>query len=364
MSNARTGVTSAAWSPDGGRFAVANHQRIWLFDAAGLEPERTLYAGRKVDIGYRYLKRHGLDNTLVFLSDGLVATTGMGAMVTVWDAQTGARVDAFDWAAEIGLPTSLAYDRASDTLAIGTVSGTVMLVRRGTGEAPLKLMGHEDPVLALEFGRNARYLGAAGAGPAMIVWDVGTQQEVARIPVDDVVRDLGRLDRGFLVAGKELQIWNFRTGEEGAAPGNPDQAGDVVAFVGVAAAEVGFALAVSTIPYYGAGLASGMAGMVFLPAAVIPNTWVAWCKRSVAATADGRLVADMHPGWVTEKIRVLETATGKVLHEIDPRGADTCSLAFSPDGRRLLIANQKGGHVYDLESRKTTRLDMRYAKPR
>ncbi|MGH8034855.1 MAG: YncE family protein [Lysobacterales bacterium] len=65
------------------------------------------------------------------------------------------------------------------------------------------------------------------------------------------------------------------------------------------------------------------------------------------------------PGVTREVIRRIDVATGQMQEELNPRGGDTCGLAFSPDGKRLLIANQKGGHLYDLQSHQLAELETR-----
>jgi DNA-binding beta-propeller fold protein YncE len=72
----------------------------------------------------------------------------------------------------------------------------------------------------------------------------------------------------------------------------------------------------------------------------------------------------MHPGITREKIRLIDPANGQVLRELNPRGGDTCGMAFSPDGSRLLIANRHGGQVYDLNSQTFAPLNTHITKPK
>jgi DNA-binding beta-propeller fold protein YncE len=125
---------------------------------------------------------------------------------------------------------------------------------------------------------------------------------------------------------------------------------------------VGALVAIAMIPVIGPLIATEV-GAPLLPAFPLPNTADARCSRSVAVTPDGRLLADMHPGITREKIRLIDPADGRVLQELNPRGGDTCGMAFSPDGSRLLIANQHGGQVYDLNSHTFTPLHTHITKP-
>jgi len=64
-----------------------------------------------------------------------------------------------------------------------------------------------------------------------------------------------------------------------------------------------------------------------------------------------------------EVIRVIDLATQAVVITLNPRGGMTCDLEFSPDGRFLLIANQRGAHIYDTAAWKVTRLKLSDAPP-
>jgi WD40 repeat protein len=359
------GVVAAAWSPSGNRLAIANEERIWIFDAISLNELQVIYCCAKPRSKVKFDYRYGLDNTLVFLTEELLATAGMGAMVTIWDVESGARVEAIDWPVEDGYPASVAYDPVTGTLAAGTGMGTVFLARPGNEEPPVKLTGVAGIVYALQFGSDPAYLGAAGVGPDMVIWNIGTLQEFARMPLESPVWDIEPLGQSgaFLVAGKQLQVWNFMSAEEATALENPDLKGQAAGYGSMTAIGVGALVAISTIPLIGPFFAVNV-GETLLPFAALPNTADARCSRSVAVTPDGSLLADMHPGITREKIRLIDPANGRVLQELNPRGGDTCGMAFSPDGSRLLIANQRGGHVYDVNSQGLTRLKTHITKPK
>ena len=85
----RGGAGAAAWSPDGAYFAVAGTSGIWVFSTETLE-ERTVFTSPAAPGSEtKYNVRHGWGNSLVFLDDGRIATTGMGAAVTLWNVESG-----------------------------------------------------------------------------------------------------------------------------------------------------------------------------------------------------------------------------------------------------------------------------------
>jgi hypothetical protein len=66
-----------------------------------------------------------------------------------------------------------------------------------------------------------------------------------------------------------------------------------------------------------------------------------------------------------EVIRIIEIATEEVVIKLNPKGGMTCDLEFSPDGRHLLIANQRGAHIYDTTAWTSTRLELEtYPSPK
>ena len=131
----------------------------------------------------------------------------------------------------------------------------------------------------------------------------------------------------FLIAGETVEIWNFVDQEKTQAIEEPNLVGQKTAWV------ILNVLSMWPVP---------------LPTAqqedIVP------CKRAVAVSRDGRLIADVHPGSLKEVIRILELESGEVNTTLNPRGGMTCDLKFSPDGKFLLIANQRGAHIYDTTS--------------
>jgi len=73
---------------------------------------------------------------------------------------------------------------------------------------------------------------------------------------------------------------------------------------------------------------------------------------AVAWSPEGRHFA------VKEVIRIIALPSQEVIETLDPAGGMTCDLRFSPDGQFLLIANQRGAHVYDTTTWEVKRLKL------
>ena len=212
-------------------------------------------------------------------------------------------------------------------------------------------------MLSLLFSENDRYLAAAGSADELVIWDLQTMQEYARLPTNGATVEIARFGKPgqILVAGKDLEIWNFLSQDE---VGNLDNPNLVAQAIGG-----GALFALSVIPFIPIGTSAGATmvapsdlGLTFFP---IPNSKMANCSRVVAVSPDGSLVADMHPGVMKERTRVIEAESGEVLRELNPKGGRTCDLEFSPDGSRLLIANSRGAHLFDTKTWEVERIKMR-----
>jgi WD40 repeat protein len=75
-----------------------------------------------------------------------------------------------------------------------------------------------------------------------------------------------------------------------------------------------------------------------------PQRFEGFSDKSVAAySPDGRVLAVAGPTRATTEVRLLDTATGKLLRAPIPQARSVHALAFSPDGKTLLAA---GGDVF------------------
>ena len=71
---------------------------------------------------------------------------------------------------------------------------------------------------------------------------------------------------------------------------------------------------------------------------------------SVGPNLGGNYIVDVHAGKLKEKIRIIDVKEDRVVARLNPRGGNTCAVAFSPDGSQLLIANNRVARLYDANS--------------
>jgi WD40 repeat protein len=347
----QSGAGAVAWSPAGRYFAVANHIGIWVYSTATLE-EITVLTSPAPDVSpaveedsppeggsetgggsAKFNLRHGWGNSLLFLDEQRIATTGMGAGVTVWNIDVGEVAETYGLEEDEGFAISLSYFPPTGDLAVGTSKGLVILVQPGQGTAPRKLMGAEGLVQDLQFSRDGAYLGAVGAFDELVIWGLEDLAVFDRLPTAPHTMEIEQMGKPgeFLLAGDTIEIWNYIDQEDAGDIAEPNLAGQKTGW---------FILDV----------------LSWMPIPQQEN--IVPCKRAVAVSPDGRMLADMHPGALKEVIRIIALPSQEVIETLNPLGGMTCDLRFSPDGQFLLIANQRGAHVYDTTTWEVKRLKL------
>jgi len=341
------GLSAAEFSPDGNLAAVANFNTIWILDTRSMKKIMS-FSG-----DYRF----GVNNTLAFIDNELIASTGktdsepwekhdFQAAVRFWSIR-----DRYADPIVIALPElgqyAISLNRSASTgyLALGGESGAIVLLKPdGHGRYEKRILpGLNGPVLDIVFNEDGSLLAAGGVHPGVVIWNTQTLKEAGFLPVEGNVHDLEFVadKRTLLVAGDELWLWKFLTEADLKAIDNPILAGDYIT--------VGTAVAIYTIV---AALAGSTGGSVTVPDfsgdPLAPD--YGFCTRVADVSPSGAYLVDVHPGISKEKVRIIEVASDKVIRRLNPRGGQTCSVAFNPDGTKLLIVNNRVARLYDTTS--------------
>ena len=330
------GAGAGSWSPAGDFFAVANTVGVWVFATDTLEQKALFTSFAAQDAGGRYGKynvRHGFGNSLVFLDESRVASTGMGASVTIWNTHSGQMEEYFDLPEDMGFVVSLSFSPVTQLLAAGTSRGNIALLKPHTSLAPRYLLGYQGIVHDTQFSDDGRYLGAVGSSDELVIWELETFSEIDRLPSPRNTMEIERVGKQgqFLLAGDTVEVWNYLDQEKNQCITEPNLQGQKTAW---------FILSLFS----------------YLPS--LQQEDIVDCKRVVTISPDGLLIADMHPGAMKEVIRIIEIATEEVVKTLNPAGGMTCDLEFSPDGHHLLIANQRGVHIYNTKTWEVVRLKL------
>jgi WD40 repeat protein/tRNA A-37 threonylcarbamoyl transferase component Bud32 len=351
-------VHSPAFSPDSQRLASPSADgsvRIW--DATTGQLIRTLRG------------HGGWVHSVAFRPDGRqLASAGRDATIKVWDVtdperNTGPEV--LPLASQADGIRSLAFSPDSGTLAAAGRDGNVRLWNSATGPEILTLKGHRGAVAGVVFSSDGKRLASAGEDGTVAVRDAATGREVytLRVPVAPV-RGVAFSSDGQRLAtasgDKSVIVWNAGNGQE---LHRLQGAGDIIPSVAfspngqwLAAADAAGTLQlwetttgreVRTLHAQTSNALEDMFGVArqgreFRPARVRPRS-----ASCVVISSDGKRLA-----WTSEDATIkiwdlaaLPTSFGVLEAEVEHvtlRGHTdlVTSLAFSPDGKRLVSAGE------------------------
>ena len=173
-------VRSVVYSPESDRIATAGVDgmaRVW--DADNGEVVATL-------VGH-----DGPVQSVAYSSDGdRIATAGVDGMVRVWDAGNGELVATL--VGHDGPVQSVAYSPDGDRIAAAGANGMVRVWDAGNGELVATLVGHDGSVQSVAYSPDGDRIAAAGVDGIVRVWDADNGEVVATIvgqegPVQSVV---------------------------------------------------------------------------------------------------------------------------------------------------------------------------------
>jgi WD40 repeat protein len=323
------GYTSVAVSPNGRLAAAANRHMIVLFDIGQQRQVGWFWAID--DKGKSFtLSRPGLGDTLEFVDDFHIVTTGMGGLATIWDIRTGQKQQQIDAPANGVEAISLAWSPTRRNLAMGTRDGSILLVSL-EGEKPGEieyLLSHVGRVNDLVFSADGKYMASAAHDKTVVIWDMESRQEVSRHVSKGDISDLEAISsrRELIIAGDDVAIWQFLSEEEAVQLKEDKAIGQWVGTGAIYALQVGL-------------IATGLGGGL---SAHDPKN----CGRFVSASPDGRYLVDVKPGPLSNKVTVLDLDQNELLHEVEVKQT-VCDLEFTADGSRLVLAGDGGFHLVD-----------------
>jgi WD40 repeat protein/serine/threonine protein kinase len=267
-----TGVTSAAWSPDGRLVASACKKGIVkLWDTT---------TGQE----YQTLRGHaGGVSKVTWSPDGKqLASAGRDGTARIWEIATGREVLRFS--GHIGGVNAIAWSPDRDAVATGSDDNTVRFWNSETGEENFVFKAHTAPVQCLAWRLDGQYVASGDAHGWLRIWDARTGREIQALrPLDHDLWSVAWSPDGNYVAstgfGHPLIIWNAATGQRSRS-----------------------------IPLTGAG-------------------------ESVAWSPDGGLLA---VATMSQLVQIWNAETGQRVATFKGHMGPVNSVAFSPDGKRLL----------------------------
>ncbi|MDH4018908.1 MAG: WD40 repeat domain-containing protein [Xanthomonadales bacterium] len=402
-------VTSLAFSPDRSLLAFANATQIQVLEIESRQPVSTLRAlPQNLEETDPQLYRHGVGDNMVFLDNDRIASTGMGGLVSIWNARSGDRLAVIDSLPDEEFASTIDYSAVTNNLVIGTSGGQLLLTTiTGNDTGPLiPITKMESYIWDLQFSRDGRYFASAsliltlpsGHGateePAdqfaqsmsnnqsdlsnnestgedadgfaqtnssgrvrasnVAIWDVEHLEMVDYLNGATGVFGMSLVpgEPALLTAGDDVQIWEFLTQEQIGEVSDPSMV--------LQAISLGTITAVS-LAGLGAGLLTPMdfltqsflnAGFPLVPTKAFMQHA---CARTAAISPDGHTIVTTTMGPTHNVMAVINRNENKVVEKWTADGF-VCDMQFSLDGRLLVAASSKGVFIFDTSSWKKTRL--------
>jgi WD40 repeat protein len=285
-------VQGVAFSPDGKRLASGS---------GGFDDQKRQASGQvkvwDAATGHEVLVLKGHTTwvwSVAFSLDGKQLASASGdETAKVWDAATGQEIRTLQ--GHTGMVQSVAFSPDGQRLAsVGWRDKTVKVWDAATGREVLTPKGHTGGIWGVAFSPDGKRLASASDDKTVKVWDAATGQEVLTLRHTGMVLSVAFSPDGrrLASAGFDCTVWNAVTGQE-----------------------------IRTLKGH---------NVMF---------------RSVAFSPDGKRLASGSGGFDDQKkqtygeVKVWDAATGREALTLKGHTLAVSSVAFSPDGRRLVSAS-------------------------
>jgi WD40 repeat protein len=352
---------AVAFHPDGRRIATCNTDNtVRLWDAATGSEVRTFRARDEAGrVGFKRVAFSPDGGQLAALSNGSAGSYG-SARVSLWEVETGKEVRSLPEPEYLGTARAVGYSPDGRTLAVGGIDndsfGGLTVWELATGEAIRRPRRSGAGVLDLAFDPSGRRLavvhGDRESGVAVRVWARRTGLEAVRY--DDPEPGGHWQTAGVDASGLLLALATVQDKEVEAQTRlwDVEQRRPLLTLP----TRLGWDAAAAICPrtrriasYSNDGIVTvwdGHTGKQIARLAANPPSAVGYAfpVRGVCFGAGGQLATWCYGFFdkETDRVKVWDVVTGRLLHDLDGGTEKVFGVAFDPEGRRLATVGSNG----------------------
>jgi len=316
LSGCEAGITSVAFSGDGACVLAGSHDnmaRLW-----------NLATGQIIQT---YAGHTGRINAVAFSPDGSSVLTGSSdGAAKLWDAATGAEIRRL--AGHAGAVYSAVFSPDGARILTGSHDKTAKLWDAATGTELQTLSGSAGEVACVAFHPNGEWVLTVSKNGSINLWRMAEgaiQRSFADFPATVAAFSP---DGGSIIGGSSTAtcIWDTATGE--IRHTFPSCAGSQVAF-GPGGNEVAFSSS------GGVSIHDAATGILLRTISIHYGDDFPEC---LAVSPDGSriLIGTAGPAGQPGRVLLYDSSTGEMVRAFDGNSDGAGTVAFSPDGRRVL----------------------------
>jgi WD40 repeat protein len=239
----------------------------------------------------------------------------------------------------------------SNYVATGSRDKSAKLWELGSGREVRSFLGHEASVNSLDFSRDGKYLITSSGDKSVRIWETATGKEIFKLePDNERLTDVALSnDSKFFVTGgygDSARVYDFQSKKLLASiPVNPDKGRGYGISIAISPDNkwIGFGEDNRVATVY--RTSDWQQGYKF----EFTEGWCGGCYTALTFSPDKKhFFMGSHNGPV-KKYNLLN---GQLVNQLNDKVEELRSISISPDGKNLLVANDKQIKIYDAESGK------------